>query len=205
MHRTRLPWLAALPLVVAGSAGAHLTGSLISAARTHPELGMAAEHPEQLEAHHHAGGLLTHLPPVAGLALAFVLVGLVAFVRSRRRLGRRDAGIGTFFLLPILGFALQEAIERVVHVESFPFHAVNEPRVLVGLLLQVPFGVAAYLLARLVVSTIRRVVRTLTAGIRLARTAGETSQTAAREVAWRPRIAILATGHSGRGPPACAV
>jgi hypothetical protein len=53
----------------------------------------------------------------------------------------------SFFVLPPLGFAVQEAIERIMHVESFPWNGLHEPAFLAALLLQIPFGLIAFVAA----------------------------------------------------------
>jgi hypothetical protein len=52
-----------------------------------------------------------------------------------------------FAALPLLGWAWQEAAERVLEVESFPFAATREPAFLKGLGVQVLFGIVALLVA----------------------------------------------------------
>jgi hypothetical protein len=62
-----------------------------------------------------------------------------------------------FVYLPPLAFAVQEHLERVLHDGAFPWHAALDPTFGPGLLLTIPFGVAAFLLARAVLRVARRI------------------------------------------------
>ena len=82
------------------------------------------------------------LGPLAAVALA--QLGLRVL-----RGGRGGAPTALrFALLPPLVFALQEHLERLLHTGRFPSELVVEPVFLLGLGLQLPFAVAAWLLAR---------------------------------------------------------
>ena len=114
---------------------------------------------------------------------------------------RRAPSVVTFALLPPLSFALAEASERLVHAESFPFQPGLEPRFLVGLALQAPFGVVAYLLARLLTRVVEQVALALRS-----RPLSRIGRQLVR--CWRapagadvPRIQALALGYPQRGPP----
>jgi len=65
-----------------------------------------------------------------GLAIlvAAVAVGVLSRIVSVAR-GRLPGGpsVRWFFVLPPLGFALQESIERILHLESFPWSGLHEP------------------------------------------------------------------------------
>jgi hypothetical protein len=102
--------------------------------------------------------------------------------------------------LPPLAFALQELSERLLRAEAFPFHAALEPRFLLGLLLQLPFGLLALLLARMLLRVVERIVRAL---VRARRPRLPTSASwSLRQVFDLPRIPALALGYQQRGPPA---
>src|SRR5205823_1593512 len=86
-----------------------------------------------------------------------------------------------FFVLPPLAFALQELAERLLHAESFPFYAAFEPRFLLGLLLQIPFGLLALLVARAFLRVVERLVGALAKPrVRLRRAPGCCSRSARR-------------------------
>lgn len=191
--RRRLPWLVALPLMAAGSVAAHSLTYLVASART-------GEHGAELSertSSGHAGYLVLFLGVLAATALVAAAARLLV--------GRCESHGGEpspwlFFVLPPLAFALQEFSERLLRTEAFPFHAALEPRFLIGLLLQLPFGLLALLVARLLLRAVERIVRLL------ARPA--TARLTAL-VSWRPsqlldlpRIPALALGYQQRGPPA---
>lgn len=73
------------------------------------------------------------------------------------------ASVRWFIVLPPLGFAIQEAIERVMHVESFPWNGLHEPAFLAALLLQIPFGLVAYVAALWLTRVAVRIGRMLAA------------------------------------------
>jgi hypothetical protein len=90
--------------------------------------------------------------------LCFAFSTFVDVLLARRCLaGRRRL----FFVLPPLAFASQELAERLLHAEGFPFHAALEPRFPVGLLLQLPFGLLAILVAHWLLRVVTRLVLAL--------------------------------------------
>jgi hypothetical protein len=191
--RRRLPWLVALPLMAAGSVAAHSLTYLVASART-------GEHGAELSertSSGHAGYLVLFLGVLAATALVAAAARLLVG-RCKSRVSEPSPWL--FFVLPPLAFALQEVSERLLRTEAFPFDAALEPRLLIGLLLQLPFGLLALLAARLLLRAVERIVRLL------ARPA--TARLTAL-VSWRPsqlldlpRIPALALGYQQRGPPA---
>jgi hypothetical protein len=198
----RLPWLLALPLMVAGSVAAHLVGyAVVPATPEHAtgeggELGGFHERASQ--------GVAGHTVLLLGLAASLIGVvcirALLARVRGRES---RRLGAGCFFLLPLIAYSSQELLERLLHAESFPFQAVLEPRFLLGLALQLPFAAAAFVLAWLL----------LAVGARLLRFLGRPPSTAPHALPpqlWAPttvaspRVRALSRGHPLRGPPLLA-
>jgi hypothetical protein len=198
----RIPWLLALPLMAAGSVAAHLVGYAVApaglerATGTGREVGGLHERASQ--------GVAGHAVLWLGLAVSIVGVICLRAVLARVR-GResRRLGAGCFFVLPLLAYSAQEVIERLLHAESFPFHAVLEPRFMLGLALQLPFAAAAFLVGWFL----------LRVGIRLLRFLGRPPRTAAHVLAARlwaptsvalPRVRALSRGHPLRGPPLLA-
>jgi len=190
--RHRLPWLLALPLMVAGSLAAHA----VSYGFVRPPSEGTGEGSERSSA-----GLGGHTVMALGILTAFVVVAAVGFACTRSRGGvRRGVPAWLFFLLPLVAFSAQELVERLVRAEAAPFHAALEPRFLIGLLLQVPFGVLALLVARPLLRVVRRIVRALGRRGRLVawdRLPVELSLFACE----LPRIPALALGYPERGPP----
>jgi hypothetical protein len=97
-------------------------------------------------------------------------------------------------------FAFQEHFERLMHDGVFPWDAAAQPTFLVGLLLQLPFAVAGYLLARLLLRVVRSLGRLLSAPPQVRVLAGAHPQPPVRVVF--PRVPALALGYGSRGPPA---
>ncbi len=190
--RQRLPWLLALPLMAAGSFTAHSMTTVLVGART--ETGNES-------AERASGGTAGHLTLVIGFLAALALVVLARRLLSRHGREHRAPSAVSFALLPPLSFALAEVAERVLHAESFPFQPALEPRFLIGLALQAPFGLLAFLLARLLLPVVERIARALArprpiSGVR--RRPPVMRLPIACEL---PRIPALALGYPQRGPP----
>jgi hypothetical protein len=132
----RLAWLLSLGLAAAGGLVAHAVAYRV--AEPHDE---RREH--LLEETGHA-----YLDPdlVGSLCVALVLVGFAGRVLAGTgRAGRPSLWL--FALAPPVGFALQEHAERALHHDTLLLAAL-EPTFLVGLVLQLPFALAALLAAR---------------------------------------------------------
>jgi hypothetical protein len=191
--RQRLPWLLALPVMAAGSLAAHSLSYLAAPARA-TEGG--AELPERA-----SSGQAGYLVLFLGILAATALVATAARLLLGRRCHRgSEPSPWLFFALPPLAFALQEVSERLLHAEAFPFQAALEPRFLFGLLLQLPFGVLALLVARALLRVVERIARLL-ARPRTAQPTGLVSWSPGPTLDL-PRIPVLALGYQQRGPPA---
>jgi hypothetical protein len=188
MNRRRLAWLLSVSLAAVGSVAAHALGLL-----SH------AEGPGYLEVGPEPAA---HVPLLAGLLAAVVLTGLAnrAWSLLRRR-PPRPLSPGWFVVVPPLGWALQEAAERRLGVESFPFEAAREPAFAKGLLVQVLFGVLALLAARLLLAVVEQLRRLRQAGCWPDTDHAEVGITAAGAVPVRPRQLVLALADYERGPP----
>lgn len=127
MERLRPAWLLGLPLLAVGWLSAHALAY---------ELVPAAEH---------GHGYLAQAPLFLTLCAATVSVALAARIAGRggRTLPRWLAGA-----LPLLGFAVQEHLERGLAFGAVPWGTAFEPVFLLGLVLQLPFALAALLVAR---------------------------------------------------------
>lgn len=105
---------------------------------------------ELLSTGHGYMGSPSFVPLLLGLVFAAELVGVGwVFAGSVRRSLQRPVPAWAFALLPMLGFTLQEFLERWLSGASFPWWMVLQPTFRVGLLLQVPFALVAFLVARL--------------------------------------------------------
>jgi hypothetical protein len=176
----------AAPAMVSGSLAAHSLGLIIGDKHTaHRDL---AEH----------GGASGLVPPLVALVGALACVWLL-----RRPFGRRVPGLGAlwFILLPPLAWSLQEGAERLFETESAPFHPAIEPAFLLGLLLQIPFGLLAYAAARVLLAAARTLLGPRT---RPPIARWWLSPVAAERRCDLPRLSVLAVGRAGRGPPILA-
>lgn len=194
--RRSLAWLVAVPLMVAGSQVAHLLAYRI----VYPQASVRLQ--VLVETGH---SYMSALPLLLGVAGAIVVLSLAASVFDAAR-GRGVRGLPpwAFALLPIGGFALQEYIERWLDWGFFPWHAAAQPTFLVGVALQIPFGALAYVVARLLLRTARRI------GRRFARVSPPRPRTALRPLLvpaaqpLPPLSSLLSRRLGRRGPPLLA-
>jgi hypothetical protein len=84
--------------------------------------------------------------PLVSLCITLVVVGFASRVLAGARSSAHPPA-WLFALAPLVGFTLQEHLERLFHNGAFPFGAVTEATFLIGLLLQLPFALAALLAA----------------------------------------------------------
>jgi hypothetical protein len=189
---SRLAWLLSVPLMVAGSLSAHAVAYRL--AYSDPR-----SRASELAASGHR--YLDHVPLLVGIVCALVLVGIALEAnRAFRGAGALRASAWPFAILPPLGFALQEHLERLLHDGVFPFGAVLDPTFRTGLLLQLPFALAAYLVARLLLALARSAGRALRAAEHVRGPALALGSPLAFEVD-APRGPVAASGWTNRGPP----
>lgn len=126
MERLRPAWLLGLPLLAVAWFSAHALAY------------------ELVPAREHGHGYLAQAPLFLTLSAATIAVALAARVAGRRGrpLPRWIAGA-----VPLLGFAVQEHLERGLASGAVPWATALEPVFLLGLLLQLPFALAALLVA----------------------------------------------------------
>jgi hypothetical protein len=196
MMRRRAAWLISLPLAIASWLGAHCFAYWLVAPGAEGHMGLHAE----------AGhAYLGYTPAILLWGLALLLAGLVLCVWQGMRGGRPSAPpLRLFALLPPVGFAAQEHLERLIGTGRIPLDVVTEPTFLVGLALQLPFALAALLIAY--------ALRELGFGFGRAAAGlfalrGPISVTPARLLGSRPSATlvvrpVLAPGHGPRAPPA---
>jgi hypothetical protein len=138
MRGSRSTWLLTLPLLVAGSLAGHELGYWIAV----PSAGDRAR--VQGASGH---GWLDHLPLAAGVGVVLLAAALALVFLSGLR-GRRVSPPPMFFAaLPLVAFAVQENVERALVEGRWEPGVALGPAFLAGLLLQLPFGAAALLLA----------------------------------------------------------
>ncbi|HEY7560896.1 MAG TPA: hypothetical protein VH650_01855 [Gaiellaceae bacterium] len=135
---SRAAWLAGLPLLAAGWILAHqLAYQLVPPDGDDPAAALAAT----------GHGYLEHLPFMLGGLAALAAVGLLARMAEGRS-GRHTLPAWLFGTVPLLAFAVQEHLERILHGVPGAWATAGHPVFLVGILLQLPFGLAAALAAR---------------------------------------------------------
>ena len=98
------------------------------------------------------------------VAVSWVLIGSV----SRRSYAPVPAW--AFGFVPPVGFVVQEFLERQMAGIRFPWQLVLEPTFRIGLLLQIPFALAGFLLARFLLGAADCAGRVLWPVLELART-----------------------------------
>jgi hypothetical protein len=187
MGRPRAAWLIALGLLGAGWVTAHVLSYMLLVPA--PERGRMLA--QTGHSYFRASDLLI-------LCMTITLAGLALSVIGGK--ARWTPGPWALALLPPIGFVIQEHVERLAVSGAFPAHLVVEPRFLLGLLLQIPFALAALVCARILLRAATGLARGL---------AGRPPGGAGVE--WLgailpafpdlPRRSVLAAGYSERGPP----
>lgn len=186
MDRSKVAWLLSLPLSAAGMLLAHEFAW---------ELG---GHEHEAEAGH---GYLQYGAVFAALGAATLIVAATAqLIRGVGGAGIAGApSARVFATVPIVGFLLQEHLEHLVAARELEVTFFLSTPFLLGLALQLPFALAALLVARLILGLVASVVRAVSAlGIVPGRTSLRLLIPLVPELAPRP---VLATRSAGRGPP----
>lgn len=191
-RRPRFAWLLVFALTVAGWISAHEVAYRL-----------AIPHP-------HAGGsglaetghsYLAFGSLVIALCILLALLctaGLVARPDGLRPPSRRFLLV--VLLLPPLAFALQELTEGFLTTGVLPYGAAAEPTFFLGILLQLPFALAAFAVARALFAFARCLAGSAGGGGRPRLVAFELSLPPAVEPR-PPRVPALAFGYGERGPP----
>ncbi len=188
-------WLIALPVVVASWLGAHcLAYWLVSPGAEH-HMGLHAD-----SGHAYLG----YTPALAIWGLTLVLAGLLLCVGAGLR-GHRPLRppIRVFALLPPVGFAVQEHVERLLGTGAIPYDLVVEPTFAVGLALQLPFALAALLIAYAVTALGFRIGGVLARELNIGRPTGQALLPLLRmpTSVTLSVPSVLALGHGQRAPP----
>jgi len=192
LRRPSLAWLLALALTVAGWISAHEVAYRLAMPHPHARASTFAETGHTYFAYSSL---------VVALCLLVALLcttGLVARPQGLRPPSRRLLLL--FMLLPPLGFTLQELMEGLLITGALPYEAASEPTFLLGIVLQLPFALAALTVARALLVFARCMARGVGGGGRQKLVSVELSLPPAVE-ARRPRLPALAFGYGERGPP----
>jgi hypothetical protein len=152
MSRRTVVWLLTIPLAIVGSQAAHALGY---------RLGANGDAGHELASSGH--GYLAYAPLALAVCAALVALALardlVEAVGGRHGVARLS-GLAFAVLAPAI-FVAQEHFERLAHDGAFPATLVLQKTFLLGLALQIPFTLAAYVLARLLLRATRVVARLL--------------------------------------------
>ena len=191
--RALIAWGSTLVLAVAGSQIGHALAYRLVTPDHHDRAQLLAE-----TGHHYLG----YWRLVLALGIGVLVAVVVAEAHAARRRSGAHAPAWRFAVVGLVAFVAQEHLERLAHDGVFPWTAACERTFLVGLVLQLPFALAAYLAARLLLSAARAI------GLRL----GEAPRRRPFVVrVGRPRLevraerlAALALGYGERGPPPVA-
>ncbi len=189
--RRSFAWLVAVPLMLAGSQVAHVLAYRWVYPQAHVRLHVLVET---------GHGYMTWLPFALGVAAAVMLLSLLASAVDAAR-GRRPRALPAwaFALLPLVGFTVQEYVERWLASGVFPWHAAAAPTFLPGLVLQLPFGLVAYLAVRLLLRVAERAGRAF-APAPVAR-GHRPPSAAAPSAPLLLRPSLISCGLAKRGPP----
>ena len=198
MRGHRAAWLIPLPLAVASWLGAHsLAYWFVSpGGAAHMSLHAVSGH-----------GYLGYAPALALWGSALLAAGLLLCAAEGLR-GRRPSPppVRLFVLLPPVGFFVQEHLERLVGTGGISHGMVLEPTFLVGLALQLPFALAALLLAHALSALGFGVGRVLAYWLAFRRPVPVVPLSLSGVPASPTLVSssVLALGHGPRAPPAAA-
>ena len=186
MGRRRLAWRLTVPLAAAGALSAHVLAYAL----------VSSDHHSHSSVH----AALMQWRVCVALCLALAVVAAVGYaVDGLSGRGGRTVPVWSFALLPPAGFVIQEQLEHLLQHGALSFTLVAEPVFLLGLLLQVPFAAAAYLVARALVTVAVTLIRAL------GRSRPRPATTPLRFRAGpEPALALanpVALGHGQRAPP----
>ncbi len=153
--RRQLAWLSLAPLMVGGLLAGHSLGYRIVTPDAHERADVLGH-----SGHGYLGYAPLALAVCFGLLLAAMLFRAVAGYRGEPL---RPAASRAIILLPPLAFVVQEHLERFLSSGEVPWTAALQPSFLLGLALQLPFALAALLLAWALDSVAHAVGRALAA------------------------------------------
>jgi hypothetical protein len=188
VHRVSPAWLIGLPLTVLAWLAAHQAAYDLAFRGSH-----AREHALVASGH----GYLRLAPLLVAICLTAVAAGFL--VRLIGRGSRRGAPAWVFGALPLLGFAVQEHVERWLSSGELSLGRELGPAFLIGLALQLPFALVAAVLARALLSVADEVSGALAASS-APRLRPAPIRVPSGFVA-PPVRSLLGTSRAGRAPP----
>jgi hypothetical protein len=154
--RQRLAWLSTAPLMLGGLLAGHWLGYRLAIPDAHT----------RADALVHSGHGYLGNAPLALTTSALVLIAALVFraLAGFRGQPTRAAASPAIVLLSPVAFVVQEHVERLVHAGQIPWTAALQPTFLVGLALQLPFALAALLVAWALDSAAHAIGRALATG-----------------------------------------
>lgn len=189
--RQRLAWLSTAPLMFAGLIAGHLLAYRLVYSDAHARADALAR-----SGHAYLG----YVPLALSVSLGVLLAGLALQAAAGfRGETRRPVASPLIVLLPPTAFVVQELAERLAHTGHVPWTLVVQPAFLLGLAFQLPFALAALLIAWALDSAARAVGEAL--GARQPLPTFPTFVPAPAYAAAAPRTAGLARGYGERAPP----
>jgi hypothetical protein len=188
--RQRLAWFSIAPLMLGGLLAAHSLGYWLAISDPHARADALAK-----SGHGYFGYVPFALVVSFGVLLAAIYLQGAAGYRGERP---RPATSRLIVLLSPLAFVVQELLERLIHTGHLSWTTIFQPAFLVGLALQLPFALAALLLAWALDSAARAVGQALAA---LPQPVFHACVPLPVQVAASPRPAGLARGYGERAPP----
>jgi hypothetical protein len=192
VERRRIAWLLSFALMAAGAVTAHALAYRLAAPTHHMDSSMHA---------HTSHGYIGHLDACLAICAAAAVLALVGSLVSRARRGHLlRAPLWLFAVVPPAGFTVQEHLEHVFATGNLPAAAALDPAFVVGILLQLPFALAAYLAARALLALARALVDSLRAPPKPRLLSLTVLPPSAAPIA-RPRLSALALGYGQRAPP----
>ena len=152
---------------------------------------------------HSDHGYLAYAPIAIGfLAAVEAVVFSVAVLDRLRARPVRGLPPWAFVFIPAVGFALQEHLERFFAAGVFPWWTALEPSFWRGLVLQIPLGLLASLIACLLLRSASAVADAIVVRRRRRVAARPARSRRARPALLAlPRLAPLAGAAAGRAPP----
>ena len=188
--RQRLTWISLAPLMLGGLLAGHALGYRLAISDPHARADALA---------HSGHGYFNYVPFALSVCLGVLLAGLaLQGISAFRGEPRRPATSPLIVLLPPVAFIVQELLERFVHGGHVPWTTVVQPSFLIGLALQLPFALAALLLAWALDSAARAIGDALASS---RRPAFQILVPATVHSTTAPRPAGLARGYGERAPP----
>jgi hypothetical protein len=191
VRRRSFAWVVATLLALIGSQVAHALAYDIAAIGSRQRAHLLEES---------GHGYLSYVPLCLALATVIVVLALVSEVRlAAAGSAARTPALWSFAAFAPLVFVCQEHFERLLHDGVFPWGAVAEPTFAIGLALQLPFALLAYLAARLLLRAARSLGRLFARPIRAS--APDSGNHWHAAVVAPLRRAVLSLGYGTRGPP----